>query len=142
MVAQYGLELTRPFHDKRVVELALAIPQDLYVKNGRNRYLARTALKDIYPLEFQTRGRKKDDEIPDFQRMMKSIEPELLAEIAQMEKSDDLGRMVDFAKIRTLTSQPAGRTTTTQVGNRRRNSPRMAFSSPAMSNGSAAKTAN
>lgn len=79
--ARHGLELTRPFHDKRVVELALAIPQDLYVKNGRNRYLACAALKDIYPREFQTRWRRNDDEIPDFQRMAKSIEPQLLAEI-------------------------------------------------------------
>lgn len=95
------LELTRPFHDKRVVELALSIPQELYVKNGRNRYLACASLKDIYPREFQTRWRKKDAEIPDFHRMIKSIEPQLLAEIAQMEKSEELSRMIDFAKIRT-----------------------------------------
>jgi asparagine synthase (glutamine-hydrolysing) len=53
--ARHGLELTRPFHNKRVVELALPIPEELYVKNGRNRYLACVALKDIYPPEFQTR---------------------------------------------------------------------------------------
>jgi asparagine synthase (glutamine-hydrolysing) len=100
--ARHGLELTRPFHDKRVVELALAIPQDLYVKNGRNRYLACAALKDIYPREFQTRWRKNDDEIPDFQRMAKSIEPQLLADIARMEKSNRLAAYVDFAKIRSL----------------------------------------
>ena len=47
--ARHGLELTRPFHDKRVVELALAVPQELYVKNGRNRYLACAALKNVYP---------------------------------------------------------------------------------------------
>ena len=85
-----------------MVELGLAIPQDLYVKNGRNRYLACVALKDIYPREFQTRWRKNDDEIPDFQRMAKSIEPQLLAEIARMEKSEKLSRYVDFAKIRRL----------------------------------------
>jgi asparagine synthase (glutamine-hydrolysing) len=89
-------------NDKRVVELALAIPQDLYVKNGRNRYLACAALKDIYPREFQKRWRRNDDEIPDFQRMAKSVEPQLLAEIARMEKSADLARYVDFAKIRIL----------------------------------------
>ena len=100
--ARHGLELTRPFHDKRVVELALAVPQDLYVKNGRNRYLACTALKDVYPREFQTRWRKNDDEIPDFQRMAKSIEPQLLAEIARMEQSEKLGGYIDFAKIRRL----------------------------------------
>jgi Asparagine synthase len=64
-----GLELTRPFHDKCVVELALAIPQDLYVKNGRNRYLACAAFKDIYPPEFQNHWRKNDDEIPEFQHV-------------------------------------------------------------------------
>jgi asparagine synthase (glutamine-hydrolysing) len=100
--ARHGLELTRPFHDKRVVELALAIPQDLYVKNGRNRYLACAALNDVYPREFQTRGRQNDDEIPDFQRMAKSIEPQLLAEIARMEQSEKLNGYVDFAKIRSL----------------------------------------
>lgn len=100
--ARHGLELTRPFHDKRVVELALAIPQDLYVKNGRNRYLACAALRDIYPREFQNRWRKNDDEIPDFQRMAKSIEPQLLDAIGRMEQSENLSRMIDFAKIRAL----------------------------------------
>jgi asparagine synthase (glutamine-hydrolysing) len=100
--ARHGLELTRPFHDKRVVELALAVPQDLYVKNGRNRYLACAALKDVYPREFQARWRMNDDEIPDFQRMAKSIEPELLAEIARMEQSEKLSGYIDFAKIRRL----------------------------------------
>ena len=100
--ALHGLDLTRPFHDKRVVELALAIPEELYVKNGRNRYLACMALKDLYPPEFQTRWRMNDDEIPDFQRMAKSIEPQVLADIARMEKSETLSRYIDFAKIRRL----------------------------------------
>jgi len=102
MAASLGLELTRPFHDKRVVELALAVPQDLYVRNGRNRYLACVALQNVYPREFQTRGRMNDDEIPDFLHMMKSVEPQLLAEISEMEKSERLTRYVDFSKIRTL----------------------------------------
>ncbi len=100
--AIHGLELTRPFHDKRVVELALAIPQDLYVKNGRNRYIACLALKDLYPREFQTRWRRNDDEIPDFQRMAKAIETRLLADISRMERSESLARYFDFAKIRAL----------------------------------------
>ncbi len=100
--AWHGLDLTRPFHDKRVVELALAIPEELYVKNGRNRYLACMALKDLYPKEFQTRWRMNDDEIPDFQRMAKSIEPQILADIARMEKSEMLTRYIDFGKIRRL----------------------------------------
>jgi asparagine synthase (glutamine-hydrolysing) len=100
--ASHGLSLTRPFHDKRVVELALAVPPDLYVKNGRSRYLACRALADLYPPEFQTRWRLNDDQIPDFQRMIKAIEPRLLAEVARMERSEALSGMVDFDRIRAL----------------------------------------
>ena len=100
--ARHGLDLTRPFHDKRVVELALAIPEELYVKNGRNRYLACMALRELYPPEFQSRSRWNDDQIPDFQRIAKSVEPQILADIALMERSEVLARYVDFSKIRRL----------------------------------------
>jgi asparagine synthase (glutamine-hydrolysing) len=100
--AVHGLEPTQPFFDKRVVELALAIPPDLHVRNGRNRYLACRALADIYPPEFQTRWRRNDDQIPDFQRMVKRTEPKILAELTRMERSGALAHYVDFAKIRQL----------------------------------------
>ena len=100
--ARHGLTLTRPFHDKRVVELALAIPEDLYLREGRNRYLACRALADVYPVEFQTRHRRNDDEIPDFQAMVARIKPRLLDDIARLERSESLSAMIDFAKIRCL----------------------------------------
>ncbi|WP_404372614.1 asparagine synthase-related protein [Sphingomonas sp. MMS24-J45] len=100
--ARHGLTLTRPFHDKRVFELALAIPEDLYLREGRNRYLACRALADVYPVEFQTRHRRNDDEIPDFQAMMTRIKPRLLEDIARLEQSESLAAMIDFAKIRRL----------------------------------------
>jgi len=100
--AAHGLELTQPFHDKRVVELGLAIPEDLYVKNGRERYLARTALKDIYPPEFQTRGPGNEDVGPDFLSMAKNIEPQMLAEIDRMEKAGKLSRYFDFPRMRRM----------------------------------------
>ena len=100
--AIHGLELTRPFRDRRVVELALAVPQALDVRHGRNRYLACAGLKDLYPREFQTRWRKNDDPIPDFLRMTKSIESELQDEIARLERSSRLRGYFDFAKIRRL----------------------------------------
>lgn len=98
----HGVEPTQPFYDKRVVELALAVPLDLHVRNGRNRYLACRALVDLYPPEFQTRWRMNDDQIPDFQHLIKSGESQILTEIARMEKSEALSRYVDFGKIRHL----------------------------------------
>lgn len=100
--AARGLELTQPFHDKRVVEFGLAIPEDLYVKNGRTRYLARAALADLYPPEYQDRPPGNDDMGPDFLMMVKRIEPRVLAEIDRMERAGRLSRYFDFARMRAM----------------------------------------
>ena len=100
--AQHGLEFTQPFHDKRVVEFGLAIPEALYVKNGKTRYLARVALKDLYPPEYQDRPPGNDDMGPDFLMMAKRIEPRVLAEIDRMEKAGYLARYFDFPRMRKM----------------------------------------
>lgn len=100
--ARYGMEFTRPFHDKRVVELALAIPDGLYFKDGNERYLAKRALADIYPAEFQTRGTYNDDLTPDFLAMVRRCESQLLAEVDRMERSPALARIFDFGNVRKL----------------------------------------
>ncbi|MGP0058664.1 MAG: asparagine synthase-related protein [Beijerinckiaceae bacterium] len=100
--AAYGLELTQPFYDKRVVELGLAIPEELYVENGRTRYLARAALKDLYPPELQDRPPGNDDRAPDLLTMAKRIEPRVLAEIDRMEKACQLSCYFDFSRMRRM----------------------------------------
>jgi asparagine synthase (glutamine-hydrolysing) len=100
--AAYGLEFTQPFHDKRVVEFGLAIPEELYVKNGKSRYLARVALKDLYPPEYQDRPPGNDDLGPDFLMMAKRIEPRVLAEIERMEKAGKLSKYFDFPRMRAM----------------------------------------
>jgi asparagine synthase (glutamine-hydrolysing) len=108
--AAHGLEFTQPFHDKRVVEFGLAIPEALYVKNGKTRYLARAALKDLYPPEFQDRPPGNDSMTPDFLAMAKRAEPRVLAEIDRMEKAGYLARYFDFARMRAmLTRRTAAR---------------------------------
>jgi asparagine synthase (glutamine-hydrolysing) len=105
LAGAHGLEFTQPFHDKRVVELALAIPQELYSGDGKQRYLARTALADLYPAEFQTRLPGNIDRMPDFMGMAKQIEPQILAEIDRLEKSPTLSRYFDFPRMRRMLIQ-------------------------------------
>jgi asparagine synthase (glutamine-hydrolysing) len=108
--AMHGLEFTQPFHDKRVVELALAIPEDLYFRAGRPRFLARTALADLLPQEFQTRSRRNTQRIPDLMEMAKAQEPRMLAEIDRLEKIPRLTRYFDFRRMRRMVAQrPADR---------------------------------
>lgn len=100
--AAHGLEFTQPYHDKRVVEFGLAVPEALYVKNGKTRYLARKALGDLYPPEYQDRPPGNDDMGPDFLMMAKRIEPRVLAEIDRMEKAGYLARYFDFPRMRKM----------------------------------------
>jgi asparagine synthase (glutamine-hydrolysing) len=101
----HGLELTQPFHDKRVVELALAIPEDLYFRAGASRYLARTALADVYPLEFQDREPGNTPLIPDYPEMVQGCEVMIAEDIARMESSVALSRYFDFPRMRALLRQ-------------------------------------
>ncbi|MEI9803354.1 MAG: asparagine synthase-related protein [Pseudolabrys sp.] len=98
--ASYGLEVAMPFHDKRIIEFGLAIPEGLYVRDGRSRYLACKALADIYPSEFQTRDPYPNDSLdPDFNTMIDSIRPELMTEVKRMADSETLSRYVDFNEV-------------------------------------------
>lgn len=100
--ASLGLEFTRPFHDKRVVEFGLAVPEDLDLKEGKERWLARVALTDFYPPEFQTRLPGNDGFGPDFLTVAKRIEPQVLAEIDRMENAGWLTRHCDFPRMRKM----------------------------------------
>jgi asparagine synthase (glutamine-hydrolysing) len=100
--AAYQMEITRPFHDKRVVEFALAVPENLYVRDGWNRYLARVAMKDLYPPEFAKRWRRNDDEAPDFHRTVKQVEGVIGAQLDRMKAGSVVPRYVDLDRIREL----------------------------------------
>ncbi len=104
--AAHGLDLTRPFHDKRVVELGLAVPEDLYVKNGLNRHLARRALADVYPAEFQTRGRRNDGGFGNEAAILDAATTDLLAEADRMAKSATLSAYFDFGQVQRLLRLP------------------------------------
>jgi asparagine synthase (glutamine-hydrolysing) len=100
LAAQYGLEYVQPFHDKRVVELGLAIPASLVVRGGRNRYLARRALGELYPPELRVRPDGNDLRTPDAIDVARRAQPHVLAEIGRMARSPRLGQVIDFDKMR------------------------------------------
>jgi asparagine synthase (glutamine-hydrolysing) len=100
--ATHGLDLSLPFHDKRVVEFGLAIPEDMYMKNGRERHLARRALGNLLPKEVLARGRANDAQDPDFGRMAQSVIPFARDEVARLAQNPRLARIVDFEKARRL----------------------------------------
>jgi asparagine synthase (glutamine-hydrolysing) len=99
LAASYGLAFSRPFHDKRIVEFALSIPEDLYFKHGRERHLARRAFGDRLPRDLLDRRPGNTTDNPDFFRMATSAAPSALDEVRRLDRDGSLSRYVDFEKI-------------------------------------------
>jgi asparagine synthase (glutamine-hydrolysing) len=105
LAASLGLEITRPFHDKRVVELALAIPEALQLKHGLERYLARSVLGDRLPRRLLDRPPGNDAEDPDLFRAAREGAPAALAEARALDRGGRLSRYVDFDRVEATIAQ-------------------------------------
>jgi asparagine synthase (glutamine-hydrolysing) len=99
LAASRGLEFTRPFHDKRIVEFAMAVPEELHFKNGLERYLARQAFHDCLPERLLASGPGNDSYNPDMFRMAMGSAPAALAKARLQDRDGRLSRYVDFTKL-------------------------------------------
>jgi asparagine synthase (glutamine-hydrolysing) len=97
-----GLDFTRPFHDRRVVELALAIPESLHFRDGLERHLARTVFAGRLPDRLLSSGPGNDAEEPDLFRMAKTATPRALQEAKALDREGRLSRYIDFTKLDAL----------------------------------------
>lgn len=104
--ATLGLDLTRPFHDRRVVEFGLAIPERLQFRDGYERPLARTAFADRLPPRLLKSGPGNDAQEPElFERTAAHI-PDALA---QLKQETGLERYVDFGQLEAMIANPDAR---------------------------------
>jgi asparagine synthase (glutamine-hydrolysing) len=99
LAAAHGLELSRPFHDKRIVELGLALPEDLQFRDGLERYLARRTLGPMLPARLLASGPGNDAEDPDMFRAASDAAPRALAEIRERDRDGRLSRLFDLNKL-------------------------------------------
>lgn len=100
MAAWHGLDFTRPYHDIRIVELALAIPEHLQFRDGRERWLARTALADCLPPSLIARKPGNTPERPGQEAMFAEALPSGLAVLEEAGPDSAASRYVDLGKLR------------------------------------------
>jgi len=74
--AHHEVELRYPFFDRRVIEMALAMPGAMKVHGGWGRYVLRRAMQDILPPEIQWRVGKANL-APGFARGMEAAAPRI-----------------------------------------------------------------
>jgi asparagine synthase (glutamine-hydrolysing) len=106
-VRDYGMTITRPFLDRRVVELGLALPHDLMVHDGWNRALARKALAAVLPPRYQTRDRSNADGVAvDAFEIHRTALADLHAEAERLRRSGACPE-IDFDGLGQLLETPA-----------------------------------
>lgn len=106
LAAIEGLDFSRPYHDRRIVEFGLAIPERLQFREGLERYLARHALADILPHRLLISGPGNDAEDPDSFRMACECAPSALAEARTLDHAGRVSRYVDFEKLAAMIVDP------------------------------------
>lgn len=97
--AAFGLELTRPMLDKRLIELGLAIPPEMQVVNGRNRAMALKAIGDILPPEFRTRRRGQEYLDATFSDRQRALLPHIRDQLGLMRDHPVLRRYLDLDRM-------------------------------------------
>ena len=104
------LDQSRPFHDKRVVELGCALPDRLLFRDGRERWLARTVFADLLPPALVERMPGNDREQPDMLRMSAEAAPAMLAAIEAIGDDSAYARYLDVPALARMVRDGASET--------------------------------
>lgn len=105
--AHRGMDIARPYMDRRVVELGLAIPITLHYRNGISRHLGRSAFGDALPPGFRRGDNRKEIMPLDHHRRVLSARAELLALATHCEQRQRQTH-INFNRIRMLMARACG----------------------------------
>lgn len=99
----HHLILRDPTIDKRVIEFCLSVPDEQYIRNGRERSLLRRAMEGILPDKVRLNYKERGQQSADFVQRLQPLEQEIKEEIMKIGKSDQEKRYLDLERIhRTL----------------------------------------
>lgn len=99
--ARHGLAFAFPLLDRRVVEFALSLPSDLFLRDGFRRRPFRDAMVGVLPDRVRLRNQKYTP-FPGFPIEMADCKNELLARIEVYAKNNNVCRVVDLENLRQL----------------------------------------
>lgn len=97
--ALYGLTQSAPLLDQRLVEFCLAIPEDQYLRNGTNRWLARRVLLAAGVPPAVAENRRFGYQHPEWFAHLTSVRAEMRAQVAQLRRSPLANRLIDTERL-------------------------------------------
>lgn len=94
----HGVETRQPLAYRPLVELCAGIPDDQYLRDGQNRWLARRLLKGRIPEVVRNEIRQGNDSA-DWPIHMMKHRPGLLKELESLKGDERLGGILDFERL-------------------------------------------
>ncbi len=95
----YGLDILIPLNDVRLVEFCLAIPEEQFLKNGTDRYLARRLLRRAGVPRAITENRQRGRQHPEWFAHMTEAAPSFPAQMERLRRSPTVGRLIDLDRL-------------------------------------------
>ncbi|MBU0724715.1 MAG: asparagine synthase [Alphaproteobacteria bacterium] len=96
-----GCDLRDPLGDRRMVEFCLAIPIELWQREGQPRSFAREVLSDRVPQQVVNEHRRGYQNGDWFHRLTQ-LRPVFMAELDRLEASPAARRMIDLPRLRAV----------------------------------------
>lgn len=95
------VKMLYPFFDRRIIDLCIAAPTHLKIRNGYKRNLLRVGMKGVLPerINFRT---SKEPFGPDFHDRYNRQRPDVQDHLSRIGKDDPVRRIVDVAKLQQM----------------------------------------
>jgi len=109
----HNLVLRDPTMDIRVIEFCFSVPEEQYIRNGKERYLLRRAMEGILPDKVRLNDRVRGQQSADLVQRLQPLEQEIKEEVRNIGWSDQEKKYLDIERIRrkmnqvNLTKDPA-----------------------------------
>lgn len=97
--ARHGVAFAFPLLDRRVVEFALSLPSELFVRDGFRRRPFRDAMADVLPPRVRLRH-NKNIPFPSNMLILTEQKAELIARVEAYERNPRVRRLIDLRYLR------------------------------------------
>ena len=96
--ANFGIDIRTPAFDRRLVEFCIGIPQDQYLRKGRDRWLIRRAMQGRLP-DVVLANRKTGVQSADWFPRLTRERDRIRAELKRLAENPDVASIVDLQRL-------------------------------------------
>jgi asparagine synthase (glutamine-hydrolysing) len=105
--ANFGIDLRTPAFDRRLVEFCIGIPQDQYLRKGRDRWLIRRAMQGRLPDVVVSNTKKGVQSADWFERLWRE-RYQIGAELKRLAENSDIASIIDLQRLMAILEERPG----------------------------------